>query len=333
MSEVELAGLRKAYGGSPALDGVSMTVAAGELLTVVGPSGSGKTTLLRVIAGLATPDAGAIRIDGRDVTAVPAAERGVAMVFQNFALFPHLSVEGNVAFGLRARGMATGEARERARDAAARLGLAGVLDRRPAALSGGERQRVALARAVAGRAQVVLLDEPLSNLDAPLRAQARDELRRLHADTGATMVHVTHDQAEALALGDRVAVLTEGRLEQIGVPHDVYERPATRFVAGFLGTPPMNLLDAAAADRLGIAAGDAAAVGVRPEHLVPSHDGFAAELELVERAGHDELWRLRAQGATLWMRPPAGAGARAGETVRLAARALTRFGADGRALP
>jgi len=343
VSRLELAGLTKRYEEREALAGIDLDVASGELLTVVGPSGSGKSTLLRLVAGLESPDGGAIALDGRDLAGVAPPDRGVAMIFQGFALFPHLTVEGNVGFGLRARGVPAAEVRERARDAAARLGLADALGRRPGALSGGERQRVALARALAARPRLLLLGEPLSNLDAPLRAQAREELRRLHAETDATMVHVTHDQAEALTLGQRVAVLAGGRLEQVGPPDAVYEHPATRFVAGFLGTPPMNLLDGRVQDgeavagplRVaappGVADGEAVTVGVRPDDLVPGEAGTAAEVALVERAGREEVWRVHAGGEALWVRPPAGTRAQAGDRVRLGIRDARLFGGDGRA--
>ncbi|MGH2897136.1 MAG: ABC transporter ATP-binding protein, partial [Solirubrobacteraceae bacterium] len=234
--------LEKRYGALRALAGLSLAVAEGELLAVLGPSGSGKSTALRVVAGLERVDSGRVLIGGRDVTALEPARRDVAMVFQSFALFPHLTVRDNIGFGLAARRAPAAERARRVMEAAQVLGLEGLLDRRPQALSGGERQRVALARALAGRPAVLLMDEPLSNLDAPLRERARTEIRRLHRETGATVVYVTHDQAEALSLGERVAVLDGGRLRQIGTPDEIYERPADSFVAGFVGSPPMNLV-------------------------------------------------------------------------------------------
>ena len=318
----------------------------GELLAVVGPSGSGKSTLLRLIAGLEEADAGRVLVGGRDVTGLPPARRGVAMVFQSFALFPHLTVEQNIGFGLDARRTPRAEARKLVAEAAGRLEIGALLGRRPAQLSGGERQRVALARALAGRPAVLLLDEPLSNLDAQLRASARAELSRLHADLGATMVHVTHDQAEALSLGERVAVLCDGRLEQLGTPDEVYDRPATRFVAGFLGTPPMNLLEGEVRDGR-VAAGPLTVpapagahpgpvvLGVRPEALHPAAEGFEAVVDVAERAGHERLWHVRAGGHRLAVRPPAEAAAVAGERVRLEAdpAGIRLFSAaDGRAL-
>ena len=298
-------------------------------MCVVGPSGSGKTTLLRAIAGLERLDEGTVEVGGQDVTRVPPATRGVAMVFQGFALFPHLSVLDNIAFGLAARGTPRAERRERAGEVARRLGIADeLLDRRPSALSGGERQRVALARALVRRPALLLLDEPLSNLDAPLRASARAEIRRVQAETGVATVHVTHDQEEALLLGHRVAVMSAGRVVQVAPPEEIYDRPATVFVAGFVGRPPMNLLapgEPFAFD------GPAATVGVRPEDVVIG-EGTAAVVELVERAGHDLVWRLRAGDATFAARPPAGSQASEGDTVRVRAARVYGFDAEGRAL-
>jgi ABC-type sugar transport system ATPase subunit len=323
VTALRAAGLAKAYGDARALAGLDLEVAEGELLVVVGPSGSGKSTLLRVIAGLEAPDAGRVEVGGRDVTAAAPAARDVAMVFQGFALFPHLTVRDNVAFGLHARGVARPEREDRAAQSAARLGLEGKLDRLPGELSGGERQRVALARALVGRPALLLLDEPLSNLDAPLRAGARAEIRRVQSETGVAALHVTHDQEEALLLGDRVAVVQAGRVAQVGTPGTVYEEPACAFVAGFLGRPGMNLLPGD-----GPFPDGAATVGVRAEDVAVG-EGAEAVVESVERAGHEVLWRVRCAGHALAVRPPAGAEARAGDVVRVAPRRLHRFGADG----
>lgn len=225
-----------------ALDDFSLAVASGELLTLVGPSGCGKTTLLRLIAGLEHPDAGTIALDGRVANATPPRDREVALVFQNGALYPHLTARQNLAFPLKVRRVPRAEADQRVRETAELLGLVDCLPRRPAELSGGERQRVALGRALVRRPRLLLLDEPLSNLDAPLRAELRGELRRLHARLGATFIHVSHDQDEALALGQRVAVMRAGALQQVDRPSAVYRRPANLFVATFIGSPPMNLL-------------------------------------------------------------------------------------------
>jgi multiple sugar transport system ATP-binding protein len=241
------------------VDGVSLTTADGEYLVLLGPSGCGKTTLLRTIAGLETPTAGDVLIDGNVVTALPPRARNVAMVFQSYALYPHKTVRANIAFPLKAAGVPAEDRRRQAEDAAATLQLTPLLDRRPRQLSGGERQRVALARALVRDPQVFLLDEPLSNLDAKLRASARDELKRFQQELGTTTVYVTHDQVEAMGLGDRVAVLCAGRVRQIGPPAEVYDHPADTFVATFLGSPPMNLVPHG--DEL---------VGFRPEHLWPA---------------------------------------------------------------
>ena len=313
MARLELSGVTRRFGSVTALDDVSLDVAEGELLCVLGPSGSGKSTLLRVVAGLDDLDAGEIRIGQRPMRGVDPSRRDVAMVFQSFALFPHLTVEENIGFGLAARGRQRDEQRRAVAEAAAALDLDAKLDRRPSELSGGERQRVALARALVRRPALLLLDEPLSNLDARLRLETRTELRRVHDTFGLTSVHVTHDQAEALSLGDRVAILNAGRLEQVGPPDDVYDRPASAWVAAFLGSPPMNLMagsadagvlrvaDAECALRASSARGPVT-VGVRPEHVMPrAPDGSAANpsanalrlpatLSLIESIGHERLW-------------------------------------------
>jgi ABC-type sugar transport system ATPase subunit len=242
-TSVELAGITKAYrNGVLALDAIDLRVEAGEKLAIVGPSGSGKSTLLRVVAGLESPGRGAVILGGRDVTRRPPEDRDLAMVFQQPAVYPFLDVFGNLAFGLRARRHDRQSIRRRVGTLAERLGLAGLLRRRPDELSGGQRQRVALGRALARRPSVLLLDEPFSALDAPLRAALRGELLDLQRDEGVTCLHVTHDQAEALAFGDRVAVLFEGRLLQVGTPDEVYRAPAHVRVAEFLGSPPMNCI-------------------------------------------------------------------------------------------
>jgi ABC-type sugar transport system ATPase subunit len=291
VSGVTIEGVRKRYGEVSALDGVDLEVRDGELLVVVGPSGCGKSTLLRCIAGLETVDEGSIRIGSRDVTGLRPAARDVSMVFQSYALFPHLTVWENIGFGLVVREVPKREVRERVGEAAALVGVTELLERRPYQLSGGERQRVALARALVRRPDAYLLDEPLSNLDAGTRVQMRTELRRLHREVGATMVHVTHDQVEAMTLGDRIAVLDRGRVRQVGPPEEVYREPRDRFVASFLGTPAMNFLEADAA-RDFLAVPDGATLGVRPEHVRLGSEGLATRVDLVEVAGSEAYVHL-----------------------------------------
>jgi len=246
------------HGAVRAIDGVSLATEEGEYLVLLGPSGCGKTTLLRTIAGLEHPTKGDVLIDGEVVTGLPPRARRIAMVFQSYALYPHKTVLGNIIFPLKAHGMAPEERDKRARWAAELLDITRLLDRKPRQLSGGERQRVALARALVRQPQVFLLDEPLSNLDAKLRASARDELKRFQEEIGTTTIYVTHDQVEAMGLGDRIAVLSEGTVRQVGPPVEVYDDPADTFVATFIGSPPMNLVPA-----------DGSLVGFRPEHLLP----------------------------------------------------------------
>ncbi len=291
VSRLALEGVRKRFGGTQALDGVDLEAGDGELLVVVGPSGCGKSTLLRCVAGLETVDDGAIRIGDRDVTNVRPAGRNVSMVFQSYALFPHLTVWENIAFGLVVREEPKREVRARVAEASELVGVEALLERRPYELSGGERQRVALARALVRRPDLYLLDEPLSNLDAGTRVQMRTELRRLHREVGATMVHVTHDQVEALTLGDRIAVLDAGRVRQVGTPDEVYASPSDLFVAGFLGTPAMNFLDPDSA-RPFHAIPEGTLLGIRPEHLRLVEKGVPARVDLVEVAGSDAFVHL-----------------------------------------
>ena len=257
---VEVRDLSKVYPGGTkqAVDGVNLATEEGEYLVLLGPSGCGKTTLLRMIAGLEHPTGGDILIDGTVVNGLPPRVRGIAMVFQSYALYPHKTVMGNIVFPLRAAKMAKEEREAKARQAAEVLGLGGLLDRKPRQLSGGERQRVALARAMVRNPAVFLLDEPLSNLDAKLRATARDELKRFQERVGTTTIYVTHDQSEAMGLGDRIAVLDHGKVRQVGPPAEVYDNPADTFVATFIGSPPMNLITRED-DLVGTAAGAHAA--------------------------------------------------------------------------
>ena len=269
MAELRLARLSKRFAnGAAAVEGVDLTVHSGEFMVLVGPSGCGKSTTLRMVAGLEDPTEGQVLIDGVDITRQPPAERGVAMVFQSYALYPHMTVEANMGFGLRMAGVPTDQVRARVTEAARALQLDALLQRRPRELSGGQRQRVAIGRAIVREPKVFLFDEPLSNLDAALRTQMRAELAQLHQRLQATIVYVTHDQVEAMTLGSRIAIFNAGRIEQVGTPMALYERPQNRFVAGFLGSPRMNFMPAAAA--LALAPQQPAGtvlLGVRPEHL------------------------------------------------------------------
>jgi ABC-type sugar transport system ATPase subunit len=291
MATLTLHGLVKRFGERVVLDGVDLAVRDGEFLVLVGPSGCGKSTLLRIVAGLVEADAGTVAIDARRVDELEPRERDVAMVFQNYALYPHMSVLANIAFPLRMAGVRPRERKRRAREVADTLGLTEHLAKKPGKLSGGQMQRVALGRALVRDPAVFLFDEPLSNLDARLRAEMRGELARMHERLGVTSLYVTHDQAEAMTLGARVAVLNEGRLEQLGTPREVYGAPATLFVASFMGSPPMNLLTGAVrggvfrAGGLELAApaqpdGDVV-LGVRPHELrcVPGGDATIAWAE------------------------------------------------------
>ncbi|MBV9660540.1 MAG: ABC transporter ATP-binding protein [Acidimicrobiales bacterium] len=340
MARIRLHHITKAYGDTVALDDISLDVAHGELLVLLGPSGCGKSTLLRVMAGLIHPDRGGVEVDGRDVTTLPPRQRNTAMVFQSYALYPHLSVRRNLGFGLRAHRRPRTEIEEKVADVAARLGLDRLLDRRPRELSGGQRQRVALGRAMVRDPAVFLMDEPLSNLDAQLRTATRMELAALHRSLDATFVYVTHDQVEAMTLGTRIAVLDGGRLQQVGTPAQIYDEPANVFVARFLGAPPMNLLPAVASSRdrrvllegaalsavlwEGEVAERAVTVGVRPERLRIGGAGaagarFRSRVVAVENLGNDEVAICQAAEERICVRGPRPLGLRAGENVELVA--------------
>ena len=259
-AELSVEGLVKRFGDVVALDGVSLRIASGELLTILGPSGSGKTTLLKVVAGFEIANEGRVRVDGEDITSLPPARRDIGMVFQNYAVFPNLSVAGNVAYGLNARRVPAAEIGQRVEEALRLVQLQGYGERQPHQLSGGQLQRVAIARALVIRPQVLLFDEPLSNLDARLRVSMRGEIRSLQKSLGITSIYVTHDQEEAMSVSDRIALMNAGRLEQVGVPADIYRKPASRFAAEFMGTT--NLVEAT---KLGLAA--PVWVSLRPEAL------------------------------------------------------------------
>ncbi|MES2144010.1 MAG: sn-glycerol-3-phosphate ABC transporter ATP-binding protein UgpC [Pseudomonadota bacterium] len=347
MAEVRLAGVNKFYGAAQALHGISLDIADGEFAVFVGPSGCGKSTLLRAIAGLEDISAGAITIGGADVTGLAPSDRDVAMVFQSYALYPHMTVRENMEFGMKVNNVAVAERAKRVAEAARVLQLEPYLDRKPAHLSGGQRQRVAIGRAIVKSPKAFLFDEPLSNLDAKLRVQMRVELEALHRTLGATMIYVTHDQVEAMTMADKIVVLNAGRVEQVGSPMDLYHRPATEFVAGFIGAPAMNFMAmtddggrvAAAGVRLAaMAAPEAVRLGIRPEHIVlkPAGSGdLPAKVVLRETLGGDAyLYVTTADSQTLVVRAEGDTELNHGDGVGLGLPAgrLHQFGADGRTL-
>jgi multiple sugar transport system ATP-binding protein len=282
MTALKLKNINKSFGQVHVLKDVDLEVSEGEFIVFVGPSGCGKSTLLRVIAGLEDATTGTISIGGRDVTTTPPAKRGIAMVFQSYALYPHLDVTGNMSLGLKQAGEDKATIDERIAMAAKMLSLEDYLKRRPAELSGGQRQRVAIGRAIVRKPELFLFDEPLSNLDAALRMATRVEIARLHRELGASMIYVTHDQTEAMTLADRIVVLRDGRVEQVGSPMQLYNDPDNQFVAGFLGAPSMNFLPAGPLGAKG------ATLGIRPEHLSVSPDGqIKGAVTHVERLGGD----------------------------------------------
>ncbi|TCT06435.1 glycerol 3-phosphate ABC transporter ATP-binding protein [Tepidamorphus gemmatus] len=305
MAEVRLREIRKSFGETAVLKGISTVIPDRAFVVIVGPSGCGKSTMLRLVAGLERADGGTISIGGRDVGHLEPGDRDIAMVFQNYALYPHMSVAENIGFGLSVRGLPRAEIRERVRRAAEILQIAHLLDRRPRQLSGGQRQRVAMGRAIVRNPKVFLFDEPLSNLDAKLRIVMRTEIKRLHRDLGATSIFVTHDQVEAMTLGDWLIVMNNGHIEQEGAPLDIYARPATAFVAAFIGSPPMNLLEGRVdgsgveiegAGRMDIAVPDGlperAWLGIRPEHLEPCAESDAQlriVADIVEPQGSETI--------------------------------------------
>ncbi len=352
MAQLELSGVRKSFGATHVLHGIDLAVADGEFVVFVGPSGCGKSTLLRVIAGLEGVTGGSIAIDGSDVTGLPASERGLAMVFQSYALYPHMSVYKNMAFALENMGFKRDEIDQRVRRAAGMLRLTDYLERKPKALSGGQRQRVAIGRAIVRDPKIFLFDEPLSNLDAELRVATRKELAGLHAELGGTMIYVTHDQVEAMTLADRIVVLQAGRIEQIGTPLDLYNRPDNLFVAGFIGSPRMNLLPGTVARqgivRLGeggheiacetgaLTAGATVTLGVRPEHLALSETtGLPLAVELVERLGGESYLYGSSPGLPqITLKLDGQSGHQRGDTVFLAlpSAQLHLFDETGRAI-
>ncbi|PZP48368.1 MAG: sugar ABC transporter ATP-binding protein [Azospirillum brasilense] len=355
MAELRLRNVTKSFGDTSVIRGVDLEVRNGEFMVFVGPSGCGKSTLLRLIAGLEMVTDGQVLIDGQDVTRLPASDRGLAMVFQSYALYPHMSVRQNMGFALENMRLPKAEVTARVERAAQMLQLAPYLDRKPRALSGGQRQRVAIGRAIVRDPKIFLFDEPLSNLDAELRVATRKELAALHAEIGGTMIYVTHDQVEAMTLADRIVVLRGGLIEQVGTPLELYNNPANLFVAGFIGSPKMNALPArvsrAGSDgalavegreiRLdlpgGLREGEPVTFGVRPEHLEPTGEGgdIEAHVDLLEQLGSETYLYASAPGLPqICVRQEGQLGLARGDTVRLRARrdAIHLFNSDGLAL-
>ncbi|WP_262297621.1 ABC transporter ATP-binding protein [Microvirga sesbaniae] len=340
MADVVLANLQKSFGRVKVVHGVDLHIGDGEFVVFVGPSGCGKSTLLRLIAGLEDITAGDLFIGGERVNDRVPAKRGIAMVFQSYALYPHMSVYDNMAFGLELAKSSKSEIDTKVREAARLLQIDALLDRKPRQLSGGQRQRVAIGRAIVRDPKVFLFDEPLSNLDAALRVQTRIEIAKLHTDTRATMIYVTHDQVEAMTLADRIVVLNAGRIEQVGTPLELYHRPANLFVAGFIGSPQMNFIPCPVAgvgpDEVtvslpsggtlalplspeGVRPGDPVTLGVRPDHVRVSGQGsFTGRVELVEELGENHLLYVDVgQGRRLTLREPGDARHAVGATVSL----------------
>jgi sn-glycerol 3-phosphate transport system ATP-binding protein len=318
MATLEIQGLRKNFGATQVLRQIDLSLRDGEMLVIVGASGCGKSTLLRLVAGLEQPSEGRVVLGGRDVTNLDPSERDIAMVFQNYALYPHMSVFDNMAYGLRIRGLPRGDITRKVEDAATLLGLDTLLARKPRQLSGGQRQRVAMGRAIVRDPKLFLFDEPLSNLDAKLRVQMRAEVRKLQRRLGVTSLYVTHDQVEAMTLGDRLLILHEGRPAQLATPMEVFDRPADMYVAGFVGSPTMNFLPGRLVlDGLAVQldagplvplahplAGDQVTLGIRPEHLTLGGDGLTLTIDLIEPLGSETLVHGRIDGVTVVVKVP-----------------------------
>ena len=332
MGSITLSQVTKSFGDVQVIPPLNLEINEGEFVVFVGPSGCGKSTLLRLIAGLEDVTSGMIQIDGNDATSLPPAKRSLAMVFQSYALYPHMSVRKNIAFPLKMAGMDKAEADKRIENAAKVLNLTDYMDRRPGQLSGGQRQRVAIGRAIVREPSAFLFDEPLSNLDAALRGNMRLEIAELHQSLKTTMIYVTHDQVEAMTMADKIVVLHAGHIEQVGSPLDLYRNPANEFVAGFIGSPKMNFIKGATAEEHG-----AATIGVRPEHITLSKDSGTWEgiVGVTEHLGSDTFLRIDAGvNGILNVRADGDVQAEYGETVYLTpdATKIHRFGSDGLAL-
>ena len=364
MADVKLTQVRKSFGNIEVIRGVDLDIQHGEFVVFVGPSGCGKSTLLRAISGLEDITSGELRIGDQLMNHVDPSKRGIAMVFQSYALYPHMTVRENMGFALKHAGVAKADVASKVEAAANILGLGPLMERKPKALSGGQRQRVAIGRAIVRKPRLFLFDEPLSNLDAALRAKTRIELARLHRELGATMVYVTHDQVEAMTLGDKIVVLSDGQVQQAGTPLELYQQPANRFVATFIGSPTINLLPAkvlearadgvrlqladgsqvlALVDGTGLGMGESVEVGLRAEHCRvdgaapdPQDTALHAQITLVEHLGESNLLYLRTDNEQeLIVRGDGNAAVRLGDAVIVRARpeSLYLFRADGRALP
>jgi multiple sugar transport system ATP-binding protein len=330
MGQITLKQVRKSFGDVHVIPGVDLDIRDGEFVVFVGPSGCGKSTLLRLIAGLEDTTSGIIAIDGKDATALPPAKRGLAMVFQSYALYPHMTVRKNIAFPLKMAGMSEAEQAARVDRAAKVLNLTSYLDRRPGQLSGGQRQRVAIGRAIVREPAAFLFDEPLSNLDAALRVGMRQEITELHQSLKTTMIYVTHDQVEAMTMADKIVVLNAGRIEQVGSPLTLYNHPVNTFVAGFIGSPKMNLIEGAEAAKHG-----ATTIGVRPEHVEVGTGPWTGTVGLAEHLGSDTFLKVNAGAlGTLTVRAPGEVKVSHGDQISFGPQAgkIHRFGPDGKAM-
>ncbi len=331
MGKIVLKSVRKSFGDVHVIPSVDLTIEHGEFVVFVGPSGCGKSTLLRLIAGLEDTSSGTIEIDGKDATDLPPAKRRLAMVFQSYALYPHMSVRKNIAFPLKMAGMTQAEQDTKVEGAAKVLNLTSYLDRRPGQLSGGQRQRVAIGRAIVREPSAFLFDEPLSNLDAALRGGMRLEISELHQKLKTTMIYVTHDQVEAMTMADKIVVLNAGNIEQVGSPMELYKAPCNKFVAGFIGSPKMNIVEGGVATQM-----NAAAIGVRPEHISLSKEGgtWRGVVSVTEHLGSDTFLHINTDAGSMTVRAEGDSMFKHGDEVGLTPMAdkIHRFDADGLAI-